>query len=130
MVPEDYMSVMRIVFKKLFRVYAHVYHHHLTEFIKQDAEVHLNTSFKYFGMFVREFELISKKEEAPLRKLLETYFLNIDFRVDLLKKKHLHLKMIPSDSFQQTLAFCFFCTQWKILCILILFRNGKAYHVN
>ena len=69
--PEDYMSIMRIVFKKLFRVYAHVYHHHLDEFIKQKAEIHLNTSFKYFGMFVREFDLISRKEEAPLHRLLE-----------------------------------------------------------
>lgn len=66
------MPTMRIICKKLFRVYAHVYHHHLQEFIKRNAEVHLNTSFKYFGMFTREFELISKKEEAPLRKLLET----------------------------------------------------------
>ncbi|KAK8799344.1 hypothetical protein WA171_006089 [Blastocystis sp. BT1] len=69
--PENFIPVMRILFKKLFRVYAHVYHHHLSEFIKRNAEIHLNTSFKYFGMFVREFGLISKKEEAPLRKLLE-----------------------------------------------------------
>ena len=64
---------MQIVFKKLFRVYAHVYHHHLEEFVKRNAEVHLNTSFKYFGMFVREFGLITKKEEAPLRKLLQQF---------------------------------------------------------
>ena len=71
--PEDFVPVMRTVFKKLFRVYAHVYHHHLNEFIKRNAEVHLNTSFKYFGLFVREFGLISKKEEAPLRKLLQEW---------------------------------------------------------
>lgn len=71
--PENYMTVMQIIFKKLFRVYAHVYHHHLNEFIKQNAEIHLNTSFKYFGMFVREFHLISRKEEAPLRRLLEKF---------------------------------------------------------
>ena len=71
--PENFIPVMRILFKKLFRVYAHVYHHHLNEFIKRNAEIHLNTSFKYFGMFVREFGLISKKEEAPLRKLLEQW---------------------------------------------------------
>lgn len=75
--PEDYMTVMQIIFKKLFRVYAHVYHHHLNEFIKQNAEIHLNTSFKYFGMFVREFHLISRKEEAPLRRLLEKFELEM-----------------------------------------------------
>lgn len=65
---------MKIAFKKLFRVYAHVYHHHLSEFVSDNAEVYLNTSFKYFGLFVREYNLISMKEEAPLRKLLQRCF--------------------------------------------------------
>ena len=69
--PDDFMKTVSNIFKRLFRVYAHVYHHHLDEFIKQKAEIHLNTSFKYFGMFVREFDLISRKEEAPLHRLLE-----------------------------------------------------------
>ena len=27
--PDDFMQISRAVYKKLFRVYAHVYHHHL-----------------------------------------------------------------------------------------------------
>ena len=27
--PDNFMSMCRAIFKKLFRVYAHVYHHHL-----------------------------------------------------------------------------------------------------
>ena len=27
--PEDFMHTCRAIYKKLFRVYAHVYHHHL-----------------------------------------------------------------------------------------------------
>ena len=72
--PDDFLDVMKIAFKKLFRVYAHVYHHHLSEFVGDNAEVYLNTSFKYFGLFVREYNLISMKEEAPLRKLLQRCF--------------------------------------------------------
>lgn len=89
--PENYMTVMQIIFKKLFRVYAHVYHHHLNEFIKQNAEIHLNTSFKYFGMFVREFHLISRKEEAPLRRLLEKFELVMRVTNRLIEED------IPSD---------------------------------
>ncbi|KAK8822690.1 hypothetical protein WA556_001584 [Blastocystis sp. ATCC 50177/Nand II] len=69
--PEDFMDVMMVAFKRLFRVYAHVYHHHLNEFVKNSADVYLNTSFKYFGLFARQYGLLSKKEEAPLHKLLE-----------------------------------------------------------
>ena len=71
--PDDFMVIMKAVYKKLFRVYAHVYHHHVDEFIREKAEVYLNTSFKVFGLFEREFNLLSKKEEAPLRKLLQQW---------------------------------------------------------
>ncbi len=67
------MDVMMVAFKRLFRVYAHVYHHHLNEFVKNSADVYLNTSFKYFGLFARQYGLLSRKEEAPLHKLLEQW---------------------------------------------------------
>lgn len=35
------------------------------------AEAHLNTSFKHFVLFERQFSLLSKKEELPLRKLIK-----------------------------------------------------------
>lgn len=34
------------------------------------AEAHLNTTFKHFVLFERQFSLISKKEELPLKKLI------------------------------------------------------------
>ena len=34
-------------------------------------EAHLNTSFKHFIYFVQEFELIEKKELAPLQELID-----------------------------------------------------------
>ena len=68
--PESFMYMCRAIFKKLFRVYAHVYHHHLIEFTKNGTEAHLNTSFKRFVLFEREFKMISTNEELPLRKLI------------------------------------------------------------
>jgi MOB kinase activator 1 len=85
---------VKVIFRRLFRVYAHIYHSHLKEseyFLKQQAstslilthivsnqtvvqlgeEAHLNTSFKHFIMFVQEFELIEKKELAPLQELID-----------------------------------------------------------
>ena len=34
-------------------------------------EAHLNTSFKHFVYFIQEFELIDKKELAPLQELID-----------------------------------------------------------
>ena len=79
--PEEFIPTVKNIFKRLFRVYSHVYHHHLNvlvhafpnvqEFIRTGAEVHLNTSFKHFVLFEREFGLVSRKEELPLRKLIK-----------------------------------------------------------
>lgn len=70
-VSQDVVDTMKVICKKLFRVYAHVYHHHLQEFTQRNAEIFLNTTFQFFCLFVREYNLISRKEEAPLRKLIK-----------------------------------------------------------
>ena len=60
-----------LVFQRLFRVYAHIYHVHFAEVIRLQEEAHLNTSFKHFIYFVQEFGLIEKKELAPLAELID-----------------------------------------------------------
>ena len=41
------------------------------EIVSLGEEAHLNTSFKHFVYFIQEFELIDKKELAPLQELIE-----------------------------------------------------------
>ena len=41
------------------------------EIVSLGEEAHLNTSFKHFVYFIQEFELIDKKELAPLRELID-----------------------------------------------------------
>jgi len=36
-------------------------------------EAHLNTCFKHFLLFALEFDLVDKKEMAPLAKLIEQF---------------------------------------------------------
>ena len=33
--PDDFMQISRAIYKKLFRVYAHVYHHHLNVHLRR-----------------------------------------------------------------------------------------------
>merc|ERR1711998_230290 len=50
------------IFKRLFRVYAHIYVLHFKSMQEMGAEPHLNTCFRHFMLFVREFDLIEPQE--------------------------------------------------------------------
>jgi len=66
---ENYVMV---IFKRLFRVYAHIYHSHFQKIVGLGAEAHLNTCFKHFIYFVHEFKLIDPKELEPLKDLIDS----------------------------------------------------------
>lgn len=69
--PKNFMSVAKTILKRLFRVYAHIYHQHFDSVMQLQEEAHLNTSFKHFIFFVQEFNLIDRRELAPLQELIE-----------------------------------------------------------
>jgi MOB kinase activator 1 len=69
--PRNFLTVARTILKRLFRVYAHVYHMHIKDVIRLQEEIHLNTSFKHFILFVLEFQLVDSKELAPLQDLID-----------------------------------------------------------
>jgi len=58
------------IFKRLFRVYAHIYHSHIKTVEELGIQKHLNTSFKRFVHFVDEFSLISIVHMEPLADLV------------------------------------------------------------
>jgi len=51
--PPDFRAVVRTVFKRLFRVYAHLYHSHFRHVCSLGEEAHLNTCFKHFAYFTQ-----------------------------------------------------------------------------
>ena len=69
--PKNFLSIAKTILKRLFRVYAHIYHQHFKEVVQLSEEAHLNTSFKHFIFFVQEFNLIERKELAPLQELID-----------------------------------------------------------
>jgi len=69
--PPNFQVIVKTILKRLFRVYAHIYHQHFKEVVHLGEEAHLNTSFKHFIYFVQEFQLIDKKELAPLQELID-----------------------------------------------------------
>ncbi|XP_066251056.1 MOB kinase activator-like 1 isoform X1 [Euwallacea similis] len=69
--PKNFQSIAKTILKRLFRVYAHIYHQHFSEVVQLGEEAHLNTSFKHFIYFVQEFSLIERRELAPLQELID-----------------------------------------------------------
>eukprot|EP00013_Stygamoeba_regulata_P027077 CAMPEP_0177663642 /NCGR_PEP_ID=MMETSP0447-20121125/20031_1 /TAXON_ID=0 /ORGANISM="Stygamoeba regulata, Strain BSH-02190019" /LENGTH=127 /DNA_ID=CAMNT_0019169485 /DNA_START=361 /DNA_END=744 /DNA_ORIENTATION=+ len=72
--PKNYLATVKKIFCRLFRVYGHIYHIHFDQLLAMESVAHLNTCFKHFMMFVREFDLVEKKEQEPLRELIEKLF--------------------------------------------------------
>lgn len=69
--PKNFQNIAKTILKRLFRVYAHIYHQHFPEVVRLGEEAHLNTSFKHFIFFVQEFQLIESRELAPLQELID-----------------------------------------------------------
>lgn len=72
--PKQFNSAARTIFKRLFRVFAHLYYSHFEKFVELKVEAHLNSCFKHFAYFIDEFDLIDKKELAPLSDLTTKMF--------------------------------------------------------
>lgn len=66
----NFKKGIRVIYKRLFRIYAHVFHSHFKEMADEEADAHLNHSFKHFIYFVKEFGLIDEEELAPLKDLV------------------------------------------------------------
>lgn len=71
--PKGFPSLVRQMFKRLYRVYAHIYCHHYPVIIQLGLEPHLNTSFKHYVLFIDEHQLASGKDYwGPLGDLVES----------------------------------------------------------
>ena len=68
--PPDFKDVICNIFKRLFRIYAHIYHHHREDAVKIGQINHLDTSFRHFVLFAIEFHLIPEEQMKPLEQII------------------------------------------------------------
>lgn len=71
--PPEFRNAAGDMFKRLFRVYAHMYHSHFAQFVMLGLERHLNTCFKRFIYFVKAFKLVDARQLAPLQDLISRF---------------------------------------------------------
>lgn len=67
--PKQFQQVCTKILTRLFRVFVHVYIHHFDSIINMGAEAHVNTCYKHFYYFIREFSLIDHRELEPLVRM-------------------------------------------------------------
>ncbi|ESQ42063.1 hypothetical protein EUTSA_v10015917mg [Eutrema salsugineum] len=69
--PPNFEDFVKLILKRLFRVYGHIYHSHFQKIVNLKEEAHLNTCFKHFILFISEYQLIDKADLDPLKDLVE-----------------------------------------------------------
>lgn len=69
--PTDFRETCKTIARRLFRVYAHIYHHHLAVVRLLKEEAHMNTSLKHFIYFVQEFNLVEDEKLEPLKDFIQ-----------------------------------------------------------
>ncbi|NWQ69021.1 MOB3A kinase, partial [Neopipo cinnamomea] len=67
--PGGVLPVVKKILSRLFRVFVHVYIHHFDRITQMGSEAHVNTCYKHFYYFVKEFNLIDTKELEPLKEM-------------------------------------------------------------
>lgn len=70
--PLNFNMIVKAVFKRLFRVYAHIYYSHINHIAALKLESHLNTSFMHFIVLSEKFTLISQMDRSPLEVLINS----------------------------------------------------------
>jgi MOB kinase activator 1 len=71
--PKNFVQIIKVIFKRLFRVYAHIYYTHFPHIVMLGCQYHLNTCFKHFIFFIDKFNLVDTKELAPLAELIQKF---------------------------------------------------------
>lgn len=64
--PSGFKKTAGKIYRRLFRIYCHLYYHHLKDF-KENGGIHyLNASLKHFYRFVKRHDLVGDNELTPL----------------------------------------------------------------
>ncbi|KAJ1810500.1 Maintenance of ploidy protein mob2 [Coemansia sp. RSA 2598] len=71
--PKDIRSTLCVMYRHLFRILAHIYWAHYVELLNLKIEGHINSLFAHFISFAKEFDLLDRKDMAPMADLIAFY---------------------------------------------------------
>lgn len=68
--PSNFKEIASQIFRREFRVYAHIYYSHQQDLKDLDLVAPFNTAFQHFYAFIKEFKLVPSKELEPLHDII------------------------------------------------------------
>ncbi|KAG0655046.1 Maintenance of ploidy protein mob2 [Monosporozyma unispora] len=71
--PQAFLRDVQRIMIQMFRIFAHIYHHHFDKIVHLSLEAHWNSFFAHFISFSKEFNIIDRKEMVPLLPLIENF---------------------------------------------------------
>ncbi|CCK70572.1 Mob2p KNAG_0E03130 [Huiozyma naganishii CBS 8797] len=71
--PQAFLRDVQRIMIQMFRIFAHIYHHHFDKIVHLSLEAHWNSFFAHFVSFSKEFSIIERKEMIPLLPLIESF---------------------------------------------------------
>ncbi|SCU90954.1 LANO_0D10352g1_1 [Lachancea nothofagi CBS 11611] len=69
--PPNFVQDIQRILIQMFRIFAHMYHHHFDKIIHLSLEAHWNSLFAHFISFAKEYNLVDRKDMYPLGPLIE-----------------------------------------------------------
>ena len=68
--PSNYQDIVKDIFRRLFRVYAHIYHSHMPFITSLQLDSQFFFSLKHYLHFVNQFSLVSPIDLLSLRDVV------------------------------------------------------------
>lgn len=69
--PPNFIKDCKNIVRQMFRIFAHMYHNHFDKLVHLSLEAHWNSFFAHYISFCKEFNLLDRKEMAPLLPLID-----------------------------------------------------------
>ena len=78
--PEKFIDICQMIFRQMFRVYAHLYWAHFTEpFYHLNLEKQLNSCFSHFVLTATALDMLKPQELEPMQPLIDLWAANGTF---------------------------------------------------
>mmetsp|Transcript_761 Transcript_761/g.1321 ORF Transcript_761/g.1321 Transcript_761/m.1321 type:complete len:205 (-) Transcript_761:306-920(-) len=85
--PKTFINSIKVIYTRLFRIFAIIYCHHFLQLEELGAVSHLNTSFKHFLFFCWEFDLVTPMEQEALQDIIHEIKLRYESLYDAYDSK-------------------------------------------
>ncbi|KAI5967122.1 MOB2 [Candida theae] len=71
--PQFFIKDVKNISRQMFRIFAFIYYNQFDKIVHLSLEAHFNSFFAHFISFIKEFNLLDKKELEPLQPLIDEF---------------------------------------------------------